>query len=143
MKKRTREPWMPADEYGRLLPKFSVNLITSDLERSVRFYADVLGAKVVFADPDFVALELEGLSFMLHADHTYDLHPWSSRLAAGQQRGLGAELRLFGVDPDAIESRARSHGALILQPAQDKPHGWRDIIVADPDGYTWAVGRAN
>jgi len=27
-----------------------------------------------------------------------------------------------------------------LQKTEDKPHGWRDVIVVDPDGYTWAVG---
>ena len=45
---------------------------------------------------------------MLHADHTYDDHPWHADLTAGKQRGLGAEIRLFGIDPDAVEARARS-----------------------------------
>jgi uncharacterized glyoxalase superfamily protein PhnB len=31
-------------------------------------------------------------------------------------------------------------GATILQPAADFPHGWRDVILEDPDGYIWAVG---
>lgn len=22
----------------------------------------------------------------------------------------------------------------------DREHGWREVIVADPDGYHWAVG---
>lgn len=142
MLKRTQEPWMPADEYGRSLPKFSINLISANLRRAIPFYREVLGAKIVFSDPDFVALELNGTAFMIHADHTYDRHPWYPRLVANVVRGLGAEIRLFGVDPDAVEARARASGALILQPAQDKPHGWRDVIVTDPDGYAWAVGRA-
>ena len=133
---------MPADEYGRSLPSFSINLISANLERAIPFYRDVLGAKIVFSDPDFVALELNGTAFMIHADHTYDRHPWYSRLTGKAERGLGAEIRIFGVDPDAVEARARARGAAILQPAQDKPHGWREVIVADPDGYAWGVGRA-
>jgi len=27
-----------------------------------------------------------------------------------------------------------------LQPVADFPHGWRDVILEDPDGYTWALG---
>ena len=139
-KKRTQEPWMPADEYGRRLPKFSVNLLVADVARAVAFYQNVLGANAVYADVDFAAMEIAGLEFMLHADHTYDQHPWHPRLLATSQRGLGAEIRLFGVSPDAVEARAKQHGAHLLQPVTDKPHGWREVIVEDPDGYAWAVG---
>lgn len=140
--KRTGEPWKTADEYGRSLPYFTVNLLVRDLHRSVAFYREVLGAVVTYADADFAALRLKELEFMLHADHAYDHHAWFTDLARGERRGLGAELRLFQTDPELIETRARKFGATILQPSQDMPHGWRDVIVADPDGYTWAVGMA-
>ena len=141
-KKLTGEPWMPADEYGRSLPRFTVNLIVMDIARSVAFYKGVLGAAVRYSDPDFAALRVAGLEFLLHADHTYESHPWYRRLAAGEARGLGAELRLFGVNPEEVEARARQRGAKLLQPVADKPHGWRDVVVEDPDGYAWAVGVA-
>ena len=138
--KRTQEPWKAADEYGRGLPKFSVNLIVADVARAVAFYRNVLGANAEFADVDFAAMEMGGVHFMLHADHTYDQHPWHARLLATAQRGLGAEMRLFGLNPEEVEARARRHGARILQLVTVKPHGWRDVIVEDPDGYAWAVG---
>lgn len=133
---------MPAGDYGRTLASFTVNLLCSDIAKSIGFYTAVLGANVVYSDCDFAALRLKGLEFMLHADHAYDHHPWYAELANGVRRGLGAELRLFHVDPDDVERRARAFGANILQTAQAKPHGWRDLIVVDPDGYTWAVGVA-
>ncbi len=46
----------------------------------------------------------------------------------------------MGIDPDKAEERARKFGATIVQEAKDFPHGWRDVMVADPDGYVWAVG---
>ena len=141
-KKRVGEPWMPADEYGRSLPAFTLNLLVADIARSVAFYRDVLGSEVRYSDPDFAALRLGELDFMLHADHTYDGHPWSKRLGRERRRGLGAELRLFGVDPDALVSRAREAGAPVLMPATDKAHGWREAWLEDPDGYVWAVGVA-
>src|SRR4030067_658854 len=70
--------------------------------------------------PDCAALRLGELDFMLHADHTYDVHPWSRRLGRERRRGLGAELRLFGVDPDAAVSRAREGGAGGLVAGADK-----------------------
>lgn len=133
---------MPADDYGRTLPLFTVNLVVKDLAKSLDFYTQVLGAKRVYSDPDFAALRLKELEFMLHADHTYDHHAWYPGLKGGEPRGLGAELRLFHFDPDATEARAKQFGARILQPSKDMPHGWRDVIVEDPDGYTWAVGMA-
>ena len=140
MQKSTREPWMPADDYGRSLPAFTVNLLVADVARSVAFYRDVLGADVRHADEDFAALRFRNLDFMLHADHTYDKHPWHARLVSGAGRGLGTELRLLHVDPDAFEARAHAHGATVVLSTADKPHGWREAMVADPDGYVWAVG---
>ena len=142
--KRSGASWMPADEYGRQMPKFSVNLLVRDVVKSLPFYRDVLGAAVRYADEDFAALTLAGFEFMLHSDHTYDHHPLYKRLeSAGEMaRGTGAELRIMGIAPDAVQARAQAAGVEVLQPAADFPHGWRDVIVVDPDGYIWAVGIA-
>jgi predicted enzyme related to lactoylglutathione lyase len=139
---RTGDAWMPADEYGRALPRFSVNLLVRDLSRSLLFYEQVLGAKVRYGDSDFAAMLLNGVEFMLHADHTYDHHPLYARLKEEGKRGTGSELRVMGIDPDMLQKRAEAAGAVILQPVADFPHGWRDVILEDPDGYIWAVGVA-
>ena len=141
-KKRTGEPWMAADEYGRSLPALTVNLLVRDVARSVAFYADVIGAEVVYSDPDFAALRSQGVDFMLHADHTYEVHPWHSRLVSGEARGLGAEIRLLGLDPDGAAARVEAAGGKVLGGPADKGHGWREVWVQDPDGYVWAVGTA-
>ena len=138
--KRTGAGWMPAGAYGRSLPQFTANLLVRDVGRSLPFYRDVLRAEVHYADEDFAALQLEGTQFMLHADHAYDRHPYSGRLEATGMRGTGVELRVMGIDPDEAEARARALDAKVLQPARDFPHGWRDVMLEDPDGYVWAVG---
>jgi len=43
---RIGDAWMPANEYGRALPRFSLNLLVRDLSRSLSFYEQVLGAAV-------------------------------------------------------------------------------------------------
>ena len=142
MKKRIGDPWMPAAEYGRSLPAFMANLLVRDIQRSVDFYANVLEATVLYSDPDFAALRVAEAELMLHADHTYDGHAWHDRLTGNEPRGLGAELRLFGVDPDGVATRARAAGATIIMSATTKAHGWRETMVEDPDGYLWAIGVA-
>jgi uncharacterized glyoxalase superfamily protein PhnB len=139
-KTRVGDAFMPADDYGRAMPKFTVNLLVRSVEKSLPFYRDILGATVRYADGDFAALALLGVDFMLHADHTYDHHALYARLRDAAPRGTGAELRVLGIDPDAVERRARVAGATILQPAQDFAHGWRGVMLEDPDGYIWAVG---
>jgi len=140
-KKRTGDAFMPADEYGKALPKFCVNLLVRQVANSLVFYRDVLGATVRYADDDFAALRIVGVDFMLHADHTYDHHAMYGRLRAAGPRGTRAELRVLGVDPDPVEERARRTGIEILQPATDFRHGWRDVMVVDPDGNIWAAGK--
>lgn len=140
MKKRTGEPWISGANYGALLPQFTVNLVVRDMERSLAFYREVMLAKLHYADPDFAAVRLLGLEMMLHADHTYDSSPWSKDLEGPAMRGLGTELRLLGMDPDALAERAVASGSLFRE-AMTRGHGWRETLVRDPDGYVWAVGE--
>ena len=140
--KRTGTPWMASDAYGKTLTGLSLNLIVRDVGKSVPFYRDVLGMTVHYADEDMAALQLGTTQIVLHADHTYDKQPWAPRLRDAGKRGVGAEIRILGVDPDAAERRAKERGATVLLGARDWPHGWRDVILEDPDGYTFAVGTA-
>ena len=59
MDERAQEPaheqWMSADEYGRQMPDFTVNLLVRDIVRSIAFYREVLGAAVQHSDPDFAS----------------------------------------------------------------------------------------
>ena len=139
-KLRQGDPWMPGFRYGALLPPLSLNLFVTDVERTVRFYQAVFEAEVHYYDIDFGAVRIGPAEVMLHADHTHEGHPWTAELAAGATRGLGLQLRLLGIDPDATEQRALAYGATITSGAADKGHGWREILVRDPDGYEWAVG---
>jgi catechol 2,3-dioxygenase-like lactoylglutathione lyase family enzyme len=129
----------PAD-YGRTLSGLTVNLIVRDLSRSIPFYTGVLELRLLYSDEDFAAFEREGVRLQLHADHAYARMPWAARLMDPGQRGLGAEIRILGIDPDVAEKRARDGGFGVLVPVRDWPHGWRDCVLEDPDGYTFAVG---
>jgi catechol 2,3-dioxygenase-like lactoylglutathione lyase family enzyme len=137
MKLRTGDPWMPAPQYSRSLSGLTLNLLVHDIARALPFHREVLGAEVVYSDPDFAVLRFGEAEWMLHADHTYLDHPWHTLLSQCERRGIGAELRLHGRDPDAAEAAAKRLGHAVLASAIDKPHGLREAFLVDADGYVW------
>lgn len=140
MKLRQGDPWMPGFRYGALLPPLSLNLIVSHVEKSVQFYQAVFEAEVHYFDIDFAAMRVGPAEVMLHAQHTHEDHPWTAEFAANSARGVGLQVRLLGIDPDATEERAKAYGAHVVTSTMNKGHGWRELLVRDPDGYEWAVG---
>jgi hypothetical protein len=142
MKRRTGDPWMPADQYGRSLKGLGVNLLVPSIAAERDFQLHVLGADEVYADPDFAVYRGFGAEWMLHADHTYADHPLKGSLNDELARGIGAEIRLYGRDPDAAEAAARALGTDVLAGSMDKPHGLRECFVISPSGYLWVPSIA-
>lgn len=132
---------MPAPDYSRTLRGVGFNLLVRDVEVSAAFVTGVLGLELVYADPDFAVLRHDGCDVLLHADHTYDTHPLLPRAEHARVRGAGAELRVYGIDPDAAERRARDAGREVLSASTDTGHGLRECFVVDPDGYVWVPSR--
>jgi len=137
MKLRTGDPWMPAPAYGRSLGGLTLNLLVRNIAAALPFHREVLGAEVVYSDPDFAVLRYGEVEWMLHADHTYLDHPLHPSLAEDGPRGVGVELRLHGRDPDVAEAAARRLGCTVLAGSTDKPHGLREAYLSDTDGYLW------
>jgi hypothetical protein len=138
MKKRIGDAFMPADEYGRSLPMgVGVNLLLPETAPMTAFLRDVIGAKVLYTDPDFAALIFCGSPMMLHADHAYSGHPMHGIVSGVEARGIGAEIRIYGCDPDKAEAAARARGDVILSGAMDKPHGLRECHIVGPSGYVF------
>jgi hypothetical protein len=141
--KRTRQPWMRADDFGRSLPRDAgLNLLVSEVAPAETFFRLVLGANTVHADEDFAAIELLGSVLMLHADHSYLDHEMAGVTAGIDVRGAGVEIRLYGADPDCLEAQAREHGHVVLAGSVDKPHGLRECHIVGPDGYVFVPSRA-
>ena len=128
---------MPAPEYGHSLTGLTINLLVRDVETALSFEQQVLGVNVVYNDPDIAVLRFGDAEWMVHADHTYQDHPLHGSLGKDIIRGIGAELRLHGCDPDVAEAAARDNGYTVLEGASDRPHGLREAYIIDPDGYIW------
>ena len=139
MKLREGEPWIPAPKYGRSLKSLTLNLLVRNIEVAVEFQTKVLDAVVVYSDPDIAVLQAYGSEWMLHADHTYLENSMYDLISKVKERGIGAEIRLHGCDPDNAAQRARQYGYQVFAEAADKPHGLRECYLQDPDGYMWVA----
>jgi catechol 2,3-dioxygenase-like lactoylglutathione lyase family enzyme len=142
-KQRRGEPFMPAGEFGRSLRGMGVNLLVRNIARAVRFQTEILGVHCVYADADFAVMVHGTTQWMLHADHSFGDHPLLALTGDNALRGVGIELRLYEADPDACEARARADAQEVLASSRDKPHGLRECVIIDPDGYAWVPSRPN
>lgn len=141
--KRTRTPWMKADDFGCSLPNgIGLNLLVPEIAPMEAFCRDVLDATIVYADEDFAAVTLLGSVFMLHADHSYSDNPMSGVIEGIEQRGTGIEIRVYGLDPDVAEARAGEHGHHVLARSLDKPHGLRECHIVGPSSYVFVPSLA-
>ncbi len=130
------------EEFGRSLGGLGFNLLVADVAREVAFLTGVFGMSAHRVSADFAILAWRGQVFQLHADRTYHSHPLPGLLPEAGPRGAGAELRLYGEDPDAAAALAEAHGGTLLAAPADKPHGLREAYILSPAGYAWVPGRA-
>ncbi len=115
-------------------------LICSDIERSLKFYTEVLGFTVLFARPEerFAYLEREGAQLMI--EQSVGRAFLAGELAYPYGRGMNLQIRTENVD--ALYVRVQSVKADIYLPMEEKWYrrenvldGSRQFIVQDPDGY--------
>ena len=132
---------MSPPDYGRSLRTgIGFNLLVRDVARGVAFVEQVLGATVPHHDEDFAAVRLYGSDFMLHHDRTDRNNVLAGIVAGVEGRGIGVELRVYGCDPDRAEAAARAGGWTVLAGSADKPHGLRECVILDDEGYAWVPG---
>ena len=141
--KRTRTPWIKAEDFGRSLPKgIGINLLVPEIAPMEAFCRDVLGATIVYSDEDFAAVALLGSVFMLHADDSDSDYPMAGVIEGVEQRGTGMEIRIYGLDPDQAEARALEQGHHVLAGSLDKPHGLRECHIVGPSFYVFVPSLA-
>jgi catechol 2,3-dioxygenase-like lactoylglutathione lyase family enzyme len=128
--------------YGRSIPPgLGINLLVPNVERSARFQVEVLGAQIRYREEHFAIMSAVGTTWLLHSDWSYRNHEMIAAVTGIEARGGGIELRLYGVDPDRAEAAAKRFGAIVLATTLNKPHGLREVYIADDDGYVWVPSR--
>ena len=119
----------------------SPSLTVNDLEKSLKWYRDVVGFAVEETWKDDggkvmgVSLRAGDASFMLGQDD------WKK----GRDRKKGEGFRIFCMTKKSVDDLARrieAKGGRLDQGPTDEPWGVRDISLTDPDGFKITIAAA-
>ena len=115
------------------LRSIAASLTSTDLQRSIAFYRDVLG--FVIGDEwrekgALIGVELHAgaVTFMLSQDD----------FAKGRDRLKGIGTRFYcstAQDIDRLAAQIRERGGALDQEPKDTPWGSRVFMISDPDGF--------
>lgn len=121
-----------------MLTGVSPVLLVSDLEASIAYYRNLLGFECeTFGDPpNFAAAKRDEAVLLL------SLAPPDAELVPHWHVVHGMWNAYIRVDDaDAIYAEVQERGCPIDYSIADKPHGFREFGVTDPDGYDVAFGQ--
>ena len=129
---------IPAPSEGILLTHF---IVSDDVERSRRFYTEVLGGEVVMeGEPSMVALSNGWIIINAGGGPTEDKPTVTLETPPDPDR-TSAFLNIRVADIEAVYDDWRERGAEFLTPPMDRGAEIR-CYIRDPDGHLIEVGQA-
>ncbi len=120
----------------------SMFLYVEDVQDSLDFYNDVVGAEIAQVHTAFEGgpitlgiLRIGNFSLMLHPQDEHPEEFTDTRL------GVGMHLQLKVDDVDAFYAHCLDQGAYTAVSGEpvDQSWGWREFALKDPDGYVWSI----
>ena len=121
------------------LRSFEPTFTADDIERSVRFYTDVLGFIVIEQMTDGAVLQ----GVILQAG-VCTLGLSQDDWAKGRNRKKGEGVRIWcktAQDIDALAKRITAAGGQLSEDPKNQPWGVRSLSVKDPDGFLLTIYR--
>ena len=129
---------LPIPDEGILLTHF---LTADDVERSARFYSDVLGGEIVRAgQPTVIALANAWVTINVGGGPTED-KPTVTLATPPDPQVASSFLNIRVADIEAVYQEWSSRGARFLTPPINRGAEIR-CYLRDPDGYLIEVGQA-
>ena len=119
----------------------AIMLLTSDLDRAVRFYEQGLGLTLARSGADMAAFELEGAALAIL---TRDAATKLTGLVLGEAPEMPSQFQVLQAgsreDVDATIEQVRRAGATVLREPHENDWGGYSAAFRDPDGNSWSVG---
>src|SRR5215813_4159236 len=129
---------LPPPPQGIVLAHF---IVSDDVERSKRFYSEVLGGRVVFAgDVTYVALSNSWIIINVGGGPTSD-KPAVTLETPRDPDTVSSFLNIRVRDIEAAYAAWSARGAEFLTPPKQHKYEKR-CYIRDPDGYLIEVGQA-
>ena len=114
-----------------MVSEMVVGVYSDDLQKSKKFYTDLLGLVPIF-DSDWVvqmtSRDNENLNLTLQL-RTHDSIPEAYR-----KKPQGFSITFVVPDVDSVFETAQSMGLDIVQPPKNEDYGQRRFLTLDPDG---------
>ena len=127
----------PAPKEGIVLTHF---IVSDDVERSRRFYTEVLGGETVReGEPSFVALANGWIIINAGGGPTEDKPTVTLETPPDTDR-VSSFLNIRVADIEAVYTEWSARGANFLTPPQDRAAEFR-CYLRDPDGHLIEVGQ--
>jgi uncharacterized glyoxalase superfamily protein PhnB len=124
----------------------SVFLYVDDIQKSLEFYNDIMGAQIAQLHAEHEGGPLT-LAILRLGNFSMMLHPQEDRAQefASNKPGLGIHIQIRVDDVDAFYQHCLDEGAMlaVLGEPVDQPWGWREFALKDPDGYIWSIYQDN
>jgi lactoylglutathione lyase len=102
-----------------------IMIVVRDMERSVAFYRDVLGLKLLINQPNWTQFDAGNIILALHPD--------GDEVKVSPTTGMSIGIYVDDMDQAVTEIRRR-FGKIAVGPRQDPFGRW--ALVFDPDGYS-------
>jgi len=132
-------PEFPAPSEGIVLTHF---IVSGDVDRSRRFYTEVLGGETVRAgEPSVVALANSWIIINVGGGPTEDKPTVILETPPDPDR-ISSFLNIRVADIEAVYAEWSGRGAEFLTPPQDRGAEIR-CYIRDPDGHLIEVGQTN
>ena len=112
-----------------------VMIFVSDLDRSIRFYRDVLRMKSVSETRDMVEFQGDGGGLTIHQAHQEGPHHHPPMVCGAVRLGFRVD------DLDGAHARLMHAGARCLTPPEER-EGVRMGLYEDPDGFNFTLAQA-
>jgi catechol 2,3-dioxygenase-like lactoylglutathione lyase family enzyme len=114
----------------------AAQLRTTDLDGSIRFFAEVLGLQVAFRYEDFYAGMAAGTQ-LFHLKRVDAPDPSIAQVAAAEHLHLYLQTDAI----EAVAARLQAHGVVPARALHTTPWGTREIVLRDDQGHTIHVGE--
>jgi lactoylglutathione lyase len=113
------------DRFAKMFGKLGlVMIVVREMERSVAFYRDVLGLKLLIHQENWSQLDAGNVLI--------GLHPEGDEVKVSPTTGMSIAIYVDDMDKAVAEIRSR-FGKIALGPRRDPFGRW--ALVRDPDGY--------
>jgi len=110
----------------------SVRIITSDVQRLVRFYGEITGMPVTMYTEDFAELATPACTLAIGSTRTLMLFGSDIARPADNRTAI-IEFRVGDVDAEFARLAETIKGAIVQEPTT-MPWGNRSLLFRDPDG---------